>query len=675
MTAIQGSQVAQVLFLDMIAYSRESTQTQARWVTALNEVVNGCEPYQAAQALGQVLVLPTGDGMALIFWGNVTSAVDAAVAIQEAAKGHPELKLRLGLHSGLVQSQASVHGSPNVVGEGINTAQRVMDLGAEGQILLTREYAQLLKHFAEWAPRLMDLGEATSKHGQKIHIFDLLPEGVAAKPDRARPAASNSLKQKICVLYKRNTQPDNQVMEAIERHLTETGHEVFIDRHMKIGVEWATAIEERIRTADAVIAIVSPASAGSEMLEYELEIASEQRAKTGQPKILPVRINESEPLTGPLANIINPLNYTTWQSQEDTNKVLRDIDNALAAKPDEEPADIHLEPCGGAVPLESPMYLERATDHEFKQALIDHESILLVKGPRQMGKTSLIARGVVLANQKNWRIANLDFQKLSSAQLGSDTAFYRLVAATLGRQLGFKYDFANEWLDEFGPNMNLDFFMRSLLESSESPLVWFMDEADRLFGLPFASDFFGLIRSWHNSRAMEPTGPWHRLSVVIGYATEAHLFIQDLNQSPFNVGRHILLQNFTPEQFAELNNRHGSPIPAGRLDEVYKLVGGQPFLVRRSLEALANRTFSLDDLITLADTDEGPFGDHLKRVLIAVSTMPQVLAALQESLHNPAIKDSDGFYRLLAAGVVTQGSEKQIQFRNELYKRYLAQHL
>jgi hypothetical protein len=99
-----------------------------------------------------------------------------------------------------------------------------------------------------------------------------------------------------------------------------------------------------------------------------------------------------------------------------------------------------------------------------------------------------------------------------------------------------------------------------MLESFDQPMVWFMDEADKLFGVPFASDFFGLVRSWHNSRATEPGSAWSRFTVVIGYATEAHLFIQDLNQSPFNVGRQLPMRNFSVEETAELNLRYGSPL-------------------------------------------------------------------------------------------------------------------
>lgn len=679
MSETSSSQVAQVLFLDIVGYSQGTTAAQSRQVALLTEVVNESGTYKGALAENSVLALPTGDGMALIFWGDVNRAANAAKEVGRSLNRQKELRVRAGLHSGLIQRQTDIKGSDNVVGEGINTAQRVMDVGDAGHILISQQYASLLRQFEEWKPMIKDLGEATVKHGQIVQVCNLCGSDFGnqnrpGKLSHSPKGADSKADQKVAILYKRNSKKDTQLVELIEKHLVSKGFDVFIDRHLKIGVEWATAIESKIRSSDAVIALLSDSAVGSEMLEYELEAAADERQKREKPILLPVRIGSSEPLAGAIGNLVNAINFTIWNGPEDDEKLLDDLDNSLAQTADAQ-VEVHLEPTGGAVPINSNFYVERPTDHECLQALEDNESIVLVKGPRQMGKTSLIARGVALARERGWRIVNVDFQKLSAAQLANDNIFYRLIAATLGRQIGFKYDFAQEWVEEFGANLNLDFFMRALLESSDVPLVWFMDEADRIFGVPFASDFFGLVRSWHNSRAMEPDGPWSRMTIVIGYATEAHLFIQDLNQSPFNVGRQLQLQPFTIAQVTELNTRHGSIVKSDQMEELYNLTGGQPFLTRRAFEVLSQGRMDFKTLLETADTDEGAFGDHLKRILMSVSAMPSVLGALRQSLANPGLKDTDGFYRLLAAGVVTQTPDKQVAFRNDLYKRYLSSHL
>src|SRR5204863_6992379 len=108
-----------------------------------------------------------------------------------------------------------------------------------------------------------------------------------------------------------------------------------------------------------------------------------------------------------------------------------------------------------------------------------------------------------------------------------------------------------------GLNFRL-YMRREVLGRLETHLVWGLDEVDRLFSCPFASEVFGLFRSWHNERALDPAGPWSRLTLAMSYATEAHLFITDLNQSPFNVGTALALRDFTAEQVGELNQRYAA---------------------------------------------------------------------------------------------------------------------
>ena len=324
------------------------------------------------------------------------------------------------------------------------------------------------------------------------------------------------------------------------------------------------------------------------------------------------------------------------------------------------------------MPPDSPFYVQRACDADFLHALDGQESILLVKGARQIGKTSLLAQGTRRSRDSARRVAVTDFQKFNTAQMTSDETFYRLLAATLDRQLGFKYDFKGNWDEIFGANLNMENFLRDLLDASEDPLVWYMDEVDKLFTAPFASDFFGLVRSWHNSRSTEPGGPWKKLTVVIAYATEAHLFIQDLNQSPFNVGRRINLEDFNIQQIIDLNARYGGPLASyGETEALHALIGGQPFLTRCGLDALATRRESLPSLLANAAADEGPFNDHLKRILISVSRLPEVTEYVRAVLAGGAPPHLDAYYRLLSAGIVRQNETGKVVFRFELYRLYL----
>jgi serine/threonine protein kinase len=495
---------------------------------------------------------------------------------------------------------------------------------------------------------------------------------------RARGDSNNSPQNPLTIvlLYKRKAQPDERLLQTLEERLIAMGHSPFIDRHLKIGVEWAQAIEQRIRSADAVIALLSDSAVGSEMLEYELETANDEFRKRGKPQILPIRIGSEKPLESVAGAILQRLHYCLWRGPEDDARLLDEVVAALSEPLKPKSAEVLLEPVGGAVPPGSPFYIERSTDVEFLQAIKAGESIILIKGPRQMGKTSLLGRGSQLARELGLRHATTDFQKIGSTQLASEDQFYKLLAATLARTAGFTYDFAGEWQDIFGPGMNMDNFVRTMLEQSQTQFVWFMDEADRLFGIPFASDFFGLVRSWHNSRATEPGGPWSRFTVVISYATEAHLFIRDLNQSPFNVGRHVQLRGFDLAQTEELNRRYGNPLSSpGEVQALRGLVAGQPFLTRRALDVVKRGTMDFPTLLAQSDRDDGPFGDHLKRILVAVSQLPEVVEVLRSSQQRSQLKDVSGFHRLVAGGVMVQTSNNEAAFACELYRKYLERHI
>ncbi|MDR3689194.1 MAG: AAA-like domain-containing protein [Fimbriimonas sp.] len=678
----QPTQIAHILFLDIVSWSRQSIEAQGRLLAELSRLVTECPTFKRSKAEGSLLAFPSGDGMWILFTGDLASPARCAVELAGLLKSVPDLSVRMGIHSGPVRFQTDIAGTRTVVGDGINMAKRVMDMGDGGHIVLSSQYASWLRQFEEWAPFVKPFGFGETKHGEQLELFTLAsndfgrtdPSSHITPAAKLPAAGAASTGLRIVVVYRRNTLPDEQLVATLESGLASEGYEVFVDRHTKIGIDWAQAIEEKIRQSDAVLAVLSEAAMGSEMLEFELEKADDERRKRGKPEIIPIRVGSDRIVEGPVGSYVNGLTAFVWRDSADDRRLLAELRSTVSKEPKPVASELHLEPVGGAVPPDSPFYEERASDTEFHAALRAHESIVLIKGPRQMGKTSLIGRGARDVRDQGWRMVSTDFQKLSSSQLVSDDAFYKLLAATIARQLKFKFDFDSEWLDVFGANMNLDNFVRTLLDESDEPLVWFMDEADKLFGVSFASDFFGLVRSWHNSRATEPGGPWSRFTVVIGYATEAHLFIQDLNQSPFNVGRQIPLQPFNLDQIWDLNGRYGKPLLGlSDAETLHQLVGGQPFLVRRALDAIARGQVDFGELVANADRDDGVFGDHLKRILLSVTQLPSVLSALRQSLTHPDMSaQADGIQRLLAAGVLKQLPDNRLVLANELYRRYLS---
>jgi hypothetical protein len=179
-----------------------------------------------------------------------------------------------------------------------------------------------------------------------------------------------------------------------------------------------------------------------------------------------------------------------------------------------------LEPVGGAVPLGSPFYVDRTTAPEFQAAIVRQDNIVLVKGPRQAGKSSLLARGLQEARQAGARIVLTDFDSLNAEHLTSADALLRTLAHVIAAQLDLDLSPA-AWQPHRGPNLNFRRFLRrEVLVGIEAPVVWGLDEVDRLFSCPFGTEVFALFRSWHNERALDPSGPWSRLALAIAYATE-----------------------------------------------------------------------------------------------------------------------------------------------------------
>jgi hypothetical protein len=339
--------------------------------------------------------------------------------------------------------------------------------------------------------------------------------------------------------------------------------------------------------------------------------------------------------------------------------------------------DPPLEAEGGAVPLDSRFYVERATDPQFRAAIARRDSIVLVKGARQIGKSSLLARGLDEARRGGARVALTDFQTLSPPHLESAEALCLALGALIAEQLDL--DLYPEDLWETGRGANAGFsryLTRAALEPAEGPLVWGLDEVDRLFTSPFSDEIFAMFRGWHNRRALEPGAPWSKLTLAISFATEAHLFIRDLNQSPFNVGTRVTLHDFTPEQVADLNRRYGSPLRTrGERERFCALLGGHPYLTRCGLHELAAGGLRLETLEKRAESDHGPFGDHLRRIYALLARDPELAAAARRALAGDGGSDSRSLCRLRGAGILTGEPGEAPRFRCELYAGYLRERM
>src|SRR6202049_2554837 len=166
-------EMAHVLFMDIVGYSKLPMDHQKATLHTLQTVVSATPDFLRAQASEEIITLPTGDGMALVFFGDAEGAARCALEISRALKSHPEILLRMGLHGGPVYRVADINANQNVAGGGINIAQRVMDCGDAGHILASQSVADVLGQLSSWKERLHDLGEAEVKHGVRVHLYNL----------------------------------------------------------------------------------------------------------------------------------------------------------------------------------------------------------------------------------------------------------------------------------------------------------------------------------------------------------------------------------------------------------------------------------------------------------------------------------------------------------------------
>jgi TolB-like protein/class 3 adenylate cyclase/Tfp pilus assembly protein PilF len=200
-------EIAHVLFIDIVGYSKLLINEQRALLDTLSQVVRQTDQFRSADDARRLLKLPTGDGMALVFYKSPEAPVECALEISRALKDHPQLRVRMGVHSGPISGVVDVDGKANVAGAGINIAQRVMDCGDAGHILLSRHVAEDLEQYGHWQPHLHDLGECEVKHGVRVSVVNLYTDdlGNPEVPEKFKQAASK--KEGVAVISGSTAKP------------------------------------------------------------------------------------------------------------------------------------------------------------------------------------------------------------------------------------------------------------------------------------------------------------------------------------------------------------------------------------------------------------------------------------------------------------------------------------
>jgi len=185
-------EIAHVLFIDIVGYSKLLTDEQSEALQELNQIVRNTEAARQAEAAGQLIILPTGDGMALAFTGSVEGPAECALEVSQALRAQPSLPVRMGIHSGPVQYIKDANARENISGVGINIARRVMDCGDAGHILVSKRFAGDLAQHRRWQRYLHELGDVEVKHGVVVSLVNLYAETIG---NPAPPACVAGVRQ------------------------------------------------------------------------------------------------------------------------------------------------------------------------------------------------------------------------------------------------------------------------------------------------------------------------------------------------------------------------------------------------------------------------------------------------------------------------------------------------
>lgn len=325
----------------------------------------------------------------------------------------------------------------------------------------------------------------------------------------------------------------------------------------------------------------------------------------------------------------------------------------------------------GQVPLDSPFYVERSpVEAECYKTIMQPGALIRIKASRWMGKSSLIARVLQQAEQQGYKTVSLSLQLADREVFQSLTKFLQWFCASVGLGMQRPNRLEEYWDDLFGSKVSAKmYFEQYLLTETQEPLALGLDDVDRLFYYPqLASDFFGLLRSWHEEAKNRDV--WKKLRLVVAHSTEVYIPI-DINRSPFNVGLSVELQPFTVKQVQELIQNYRLSCSSQELEKLMGLLGGQAYLIKKALYHLWHQDVTLDQLLQNAIGPSGIYGEHLQYQLWKLQQSPELIPAFQNivSAGEPVELDLLPAFKLQSMGLIhLEGTRARTSC--ELYTQY-----
>lgn len=361
---------------------------------------------------------------------------------------------------------------------------------------------------------------------------------------------------------------------------------------------------------------------------------------------------------------LEPRRLTKHQQQ-----LIRDFSYSNTSSPIEFP--------GAPVGINSKFYIPRPPIEELiYEEITKPGSLVRIKAPRKMGKSSLVLRVVAHVATLNYHTVNIDFRQADRAFFDSIDKFLRWFSANLSRELQLESRLDDYWSDEIGSKVSCTVYLQSyLLERIKTPLVLVLNEVNRIFEYPnIAQEFLPLLRYWHEQA--KNTEVWQKLRFIVVYSTEIYVPIK-LNQSPFNIGLPLKLPPFTPEQVQELALRYNLDwADHSKTKRLISFLGGHPYLVQLTFYHLCRQGVALKDLLEQAATESGIYQEYLQYSLATVQAEPRLEVALKQVINSeePVKLDAVLAYKLESIGLVNIDSDRVVP-SCELYRLYFSRKL
>lgn len=327
---------------------------------------------------------------------------------------------------------------------------------------------------------------------------------------------------------------------------------------------------------------------------------------------------------------------------------------------------------GGPIPVDSPYYIPRQPVEELAyEEICLPGSVIRIKAPRKMGKSSLMLRILEKGEQAGFDGIKIDFQQAEREVFSSLERFLRWFSANVARQLQLDANLDRYWDVDIGTKVSCTlYFQGYILANIEKPIILALNEVNRVFEYPeIAQDFLSLLRGWYEQGKQEAI--WKQLRMVLVYSTEIYVPL-NINQSPFNVGLPLKLPPFTLDQALELAHRYGCQnLSTTMLKKLVALVGGHPYLLSQALYHTRRYNVPLEQILQTACTPKGIYQNHLQSLMAILQNQPKLAQTMQQVVVSPQGIPVDPVigYKLESLGLV-QLEDCHVFVSCELYRRY-----